>query len=278
MPNTLGYPSALPQAMLVPRPSVGHAGSVPQQQDTSLFSDLDKYYVGNQPTPRNQGQMARHFQPQGPQHQQHISAAGYRFDKPQTHQYMQYQHSQEFATSQHQKAQQFPSPGFIQQPSNRNNPVALASSSSPSAASISAPTAHLIQNFQKLRMTSAPVSRTDITSTVSQSFGVAYSQPVGGGGVGIVSAAARPMLQPSQSHIVRNVVGASGNSFLDSQQNPHQSGGSVVVRSSSDSGVSSLEDQQPQQTPLSIIREGECLFPTPRAFLVFFLSCLETPY
>ncbi|RUS70928.1 hypothetical protein EGW08_021310, partial [Elysia chlorotica] len=109
-------------------------------------------------------------------------------------------------------------------------------------------------------MTSSPVSRTDITSTVSQSFGVAYSQPVGGGGVGVVSSVPRLMMHPSQMHGVRNTVGVSGNSFLDSQQHPHQSGG-VLVRNPAESEVISLEDQRPfhnmPQSGLSVIREDD---------------------
>ena len=264
VPSSLGHPSALPQAMLVPRPSVGQAGLLSQQQDVSVFSDLDKYYVGNQPAPRSQVQSTRPSQPLGQQQQlQHFSVAGYRLDKPLTHHYSQYQPQQEFPSSQYHKAlnsnQQFNSPASIQQPNISSHAVPPSSSN---AASHPTPAAHLVQNFQKLRMTSAPVTRTDITSTVSQSFGVAYSQPVSGGGVGVVSSVPQPLLYSSQMHGVRNAAGVTGNSFLDSQQHPHQSGGSVLVRNFADSEAFCQDDQRPlhmPQTPLSVIREGEDL-------------------
>ncbi|GFR71419.1 salvador-like protein 1 [Elysia marginata] len=261
MPSSLSHPSALPQAMLVPRPSVvGQAGVLSQQQDVSVFSDLDKYYVGNQPTPRTQGQLVRPFQHQG---QEPLSLAGYRHDKPLTHQYLQYQQQQDLPSSQYQRAvssaQLFYPPASIQQPNN--NIYSFPPNSSSPSTSVSTPSAHLVQNFQKLRMTSSPVTRTDITSTVSQSFGVAYSQPVDGSGMKVVSSVPRPLLQSSQVyHGARNVAGVTGNSYLESQHHLLHTGGPVFARSPADSVVNSREEHRPEHTPqapLSVIREDD---------------------
>ncbi|GFO48749.1 salvador-like protein 1 [Plakobranchus ocellatus] len=254
MPSNLSHPSTSPQAILVPRPSVGQVSVVSQDGSNvaSVFSDLDKYYVGNQSSPRSYGQQVRHFQPQG--QQQHLSAVtGYRFDKPQNYQHTLYQ--QQDPSSQYQKAvnptQTFYPVATVQQPA-----ISVAT---PSSTSI--PVGHLAQNFQKLRMTSAPVSRTDITSTSagSQSFGVAYSQPVNGG---VVAGLPRPMPQSSQAGL--SIVAAPANSYLDSHLHMQQPGGSVLRRHSLDSGVNSQEDQQHiSHTPLSIIREDDNLEANP---------------
>lgn len=255
MPSS--HPSAHPQGIFMPRPTMmGQAGILSQQQDTSMLSDLDKYYVGNQPAPRSQGQLSR------PVEHEHFSVSGYRHDKPLTHQYMQYQQQNEIPSSQHQRnlssAPQCYVPASIQQ-SNISSHSLLPASSAPSS-SVSTSLVHLNQHFQKLRMTSSPVTRTDVTSTVSQSFGVAYSQPVDGNGVKVVSSVPRPLLQASQIYGARNAASAPGNHYLDVQQHAIQVGGSVMARNSAESVTGSQGEQRTQhlvQAPLSVIREDD---------------------
>ncbi|KAH9489433.1 hypothetical protein Btru_056366 [Bulinus truncatus] len=95
--------------------------------------------------------------------------------------------------------------------------------------------AQLAQGFQNLRMMSSPVSRTDVTSTAPQSFGVAYSQPVSG----IASGITRPVINMSQSGF--------GSHNAESQQKLIGHFGSHQ------------DDQRSIMNPLTVIREDDNL-------------------
>lgn len=183
------------QPQVVPRPNV--QGIQLSETNTSLFGDLDKYYVGNQPQPAHQ---TAKYSPLV--HQATALTPATQF----------YDQSvlQQHPASQHQQPQQHQ---FTQ------------------ATPVSSSVSHLTQGFQNFRVTSSPVSRTDVTSTVQRPYGVVYSQPVSG----IASGVSRHMLNVSQS-------GYAGHSSDPQSQMPPSS--------------SASQEERGGMTALSVIREG----------------------
>ncbi|XP_059161538.1 scaffold protein salvador-like [Physella acuta] len=184
------------QPQVAPRPNV--QGIQMNETNTSLFGDLDKYYVGNQPQPVQQ-------------------AAKY---SPLVHQTTALTPATQFYDQ--SALQQHPASHLHQQPQQHHfTPAAPVSSS----------ITHLTQGFQNFRVTSSPVSRTDVTSTVQRPYGVVYSQPVSG----IASGVSRHMLNVSQPGY------ASHSSDPQSQMPPSSSAG---------------QEERGGMTALSVIREG----------------------
>ena len=168
------------------------------------IGDYDKYYMGNQPQPPTHHKYTGHSQnvqgssistshhhdysllhhQQAQQHSSHhvVSPHHQHHLLQQTnHTHQQNQHPQQMSVS--QQGQGSPS-HLTQQGQGSPNHMSQQNQGSPG---------HLVHNFQNLRVTSTPVSRTDVTSAVSRSYGVVYSQPVSG----ITSGVSRPMITPS---------------------------------------------------------------------------------
>ncbi|XP_005105681.1 scaffold protein salvador [Aplysia californica] len=230
--STPHLPSPLAsQALQVPRPSVQSSSVL--DNTPQAFGDIDKYYVGSQPQPHQQlqQQQQQHLAKYSGLQSQNVpssSTASQMYDHSQmlhlqaqhptqqgfSHHQLQYQQQQQLNQTHHQHSQQ-----QQQQSSNQQ--------------SLPASPSHITQGFQNLRVTSTPVTRTDVTSAMSRSYGVVFSQPVSG----IASGVSRPMVNSSH-------VGYIG----DGQQ---QLLGHANV------ATSQGQDEQRGANPVSIIREDD---------------------
>ncbi|BFZ07680.1 hypothetical protein BsWGS_10719 [Bradybaena similaris] len=234
--NTKLPASYIPQTQTSPG-ATGHMASQPvavsrsavatspyAESNTSTFHDIDKYYVGNQPLQHHQQQVKY------PSYQQQtVSASGVNQQVAQglhTQQSPHQSHQQTVSASgvNQQHTQQSPHQNHQQQTQQGQSPLTPSSMS------------NLTQGFQNLRvMTSIPVSRTDVTSAVTRSYGVAYSQPVSGVSTGV----SRPVMNVSYSGY-NSIVADSQHKQM---WHPH-------------SGANQKDTRIPHTT-LSIIREDD---------------------
>ncbi|CAG5127422.1 unnamed protein product [Candidula unifasciata] len=209
--NTKLPASYIPQTQTSPSPA-GHIAaqsvsasrsSVPTspyaEPSPSTFHDIDRYYVGNQPVQHQQQQVKY----SNYQHQT-VAASGGGQQSPQGAHQQQSQHQ----TYQQQSAQ---------------------------AQLVPSSMSNLTLGFQNMRVTSIPVSRTDVTSAVTRTYGVAYSQPVSGISTGV----SRPVMNVSYSGYNSSVADSQHKQMWYPQSGAGQ------------------DDARIPHTALSIIREDD---------------------
>ncbi|CAL1529664.1 unnamed protein product [Lymnaea stagnalis] len=213
-------------ATLVSRPNVQQTAQF-HETNPSMFGELDKYYAGSQPQPQQQ-QIFQQQQQQQPQimkylQQQSGVTSSQMFDPSQLVQ--QQQASQGLGQHQPPSVQQH-YPQYTQHPPSQQY-YQQYTQQTPASSSVG----QLTQGFQNLRVTSSPVSRTDVTSAIPRSYGVVYSQPVSG----VASGVSRQMINISQ--------GGFGGHNTDSSQTK----------------LFGHSHQEDQGSALSVIREDENL-------------------
>ena len=196
------------QQQQMPRPV---AQSSVQESNQQTFEDLDKYYVGNQPQPTQQGLKYPVLNSQNIS----SSSSGHQ-------QSMQHHPSQQMYSHHHHHQQQ----QLQSTPSHhQHTPHQQLQSNQGSPSHITT------QGYQNLRVTSTPVTRTDVTSAMSRPYGVVYSQPVSG----IASGVQRPA----------PVMSLSGHK-MDGNSHNH-------------AAIATSQSQEEQHSPnaVGIIREGQ---------------------
>lgn len=160
--SSSGHPAT--QGHLMPRPTV--QASPFSDANVSIFSDIDKYYVGNQPQQQQQ------------QQQQIIK-------------YTHYPHQTATATNLAYEHSQLP---------QQQVPHSLLSHHQPG--SVSSPVGNLTHGFKNMRVTSVPVSRADVMTPVSRAYGLVYSHPISG----FTSGVSRPVTNISHSGYSANIT------------------------------------------------------------------------